>query len=449
MEPTAAEDTENGPVARLVTAAMRRHPARAGVASLTAVALLVGAISAVVATRHHASPNLVLAPAVRSPTGGVAASPSLDVGIASYRFRLAMTPPDFGSDAPVARLESPPLDEAHVRTMATALGIRGVVIPAGGGWQVTDGARQLSVEPTPGGWVISEAANAVASPGPILGSSGTGHAASATVMAPVPLQPIAPPPGPDPSPPPPVPAPGVAVPTPQATPPANLVGPADAERIARSLLERMGIGGADWSVAVDATTTGGAVTCTPEPCAMPDHLVLASRTVELRPRFQGAEIGGLSWQVEIGAGGDIVGLSGTWANVQTLGRYPLRPVASVFADLVAGRGIDPEPLPVMGSSLGEAVPFQGITQVTVTIDHVSLGYALMPASDNGVAVVDIVPTYVFAGHTNGAGMVSREMVAVRATVSTPRTNVTNTPPGKPESPPAPASPLTAGGTPVT
>jgi hypothetical protein len=251
-------------------------------------------------------------------------------------------------------------------------------------------------------------------------------------------------------------------------PPTNLPDEAAAERIARSLLEGMGITG-DWSVTVDAGSgSGDAVVCAPEPCASPMHIVLMSRVVQFRPRFNGVAIDGLGWQVEIGDNGHVLGLSGTWADLRTLGRYPLRSVDAVFAELAAGRGIDPGPVPLDASESGGAFPFHEIKPVTVVIDHVTLGYAVMPAVAGGAAVVDIVPTYVFTGRPedggNSGATVSRTLVAVDATVTTPSTlpgspktvpgatntiPIANPPLGRPEPQTTPDVPPTVGGTPPT
>jgi hypothetical protein len=150
-------------------------------------------------------------------------------------------------------------------------------------------------------------------------------------------------------------------------------------------------------------------------------MVVTSRSVELRPRFRGTVIDGLAWHIEIGSNGTITGVSGPWTNLRTIATYPLRSVTAVFADLRAGRGIDPEPVATgaPAPAPGEAVPFHEIAPVTVTIDHVTLGAAVIPATDGRNAVVDIVPTYVFSGHAGADVIVSRTLVAVDANVTTP------------------------------
>jgi hypothetical protein len=237
-------------------------------------------------------------------------------------------------------------------------------------------------------------------------------------------------------------------------PVVNLPEPGEAERIARSLLDRMGIAG-DWSATTIDTASDG-VACAPEPCAIPDHIVVTTRDVELKPRLAGVAVDGLSWQITIGNNGDVVGVFGTWTTLHTLDRYPLRTVASVFADLAAGKGISPFPEPMYTRELGAPMPANA-PPITVTIDRVALGFTVIPASDNGAQVVDVVPTYVFRGTTSGGGEVTRVLIAVEATVVQPP--VTTTPPtkpidggppsGRPEPQPAPVPQPTVAGKPPT
>ena len=70
---------------------------------------------------------------------------------APLRYRLAIAPPDLGSNAAVARLEAPPVDDARVRSIAADLGVNGVVERSpNGGRQVREGTALLTLEPTPG-----------------------------------------------------------------------------------------------------------------------------------------------------------------------------------------------------------------------------------------------------------------------------------------------------------
>jgi hypothetical protein len=205
----------------------------------------------------------------------------------------------------------------------------------------------------------------------------------------------------------------------------------------------MGITG-DWSATTIDTGSGG-VACAPEPCAIPDHIAVTTRGVELKPRLAGVAVDGLSWQVTIGNNGDVVGVFGTWTTLRTLDRYRLRTVASVFADLAAGTGISPFPEPMDTRELGAPTPADTTAPITVTIDRVALGFTVIPASDDGAAVVDVVPTYAFHGTTSGGGELTQVLIAVDATVvPAPVTTMPPTKPidggprsGRPEPQPAP------------
>lgn len=487
MEPKAPANGEpeigTEPLAELTVPAhqdhfARTHPARTVIASLVAIALVAAVIGVITATGNDGSPPaLVLTPG-RASTAN-AASPN--VAFASpYRYRLAVTAPDLGSEAPVARLEPPPIDDARADAMAHTLGIEGAVSrTAGGGRQVAHGSARLTIEPTPGGWSVFYAADAPV-PGPIsvpgssggggtgttgsgttgsgsvgpgVTTSGTGSAGSGVAgsgaSGSAPSRPIAPP-VPEPADP-----PIGASPSTLPAPPENLPGAPEAERIARTLLERLGVVDGSWSATVEATNAADSVACAPEPCVLPKVLA-TTRTVVFHPVFDSVAIDGISWQVVIGDNGDVVSVSGTWATLRTVGRYPLRPVTDVFADLVAGKGTSPGPVPLgaIGPELG--APDHLVQPVDVAIDHVQLGFAVMPASDHGRPVVDVVPTYVFSGTASGGGEITQELVAVEATVVTPATlpirpvKPGGTPPlGTPEPQPAPVGTLPVDPGPVT
>jgi hypothetical protein len=168
--------------------------------------------------------------------------------------------------------------------------------------------------------------------------------------------------------------------------------------------------------------------------------------------------------VQIGDNGEVLGVYGTWTTLRTLDRYPLRSVDAVFTDLVAGKGTGATPVPLSAAEVDGAAPDHVIAPISVSINRITLGFAVMPASDDGVAVVDLVPTYVFTGTTDNGGEVVQELVAVEATVVPPVTSpdapspdkplpdapgVTNPPVGKPEPQPLPATEPTVSGTPPT
>ena len=92
---------------------------------------------------------------------------------------------------------------------------------------------------------------------------------------------------------------------------------------------------------------------------------------------------------------------GEWASPATVGSYPLRSTAEVFADLQAGtaRYTGPQPMIAQAGPAGADTPADVTTPtspaVTVHVTGVSLGLARWDGIDSGATVVDLVPTYAF------------------------------------------------------
>lgn len=440
MDPTpegaGAGETGAPAPSELVPTTGRRHPARAGLAALAVIAL-VGVVVGVVAVAgpdggHGSHDALVLVPGGPAPEKAAAASGILQPASAPYRYHLTIAAPDLGSTARVGRLDLPAVDDARIASIGAVFDMHGAVreLTGGQGRELADGSGALDVTPTPGGWQIAYTRHAIGygSAGSISGTTGSGisgggsggSVGSGTTVA------------------------SSTTTTAPPAPPSALPDDTTAERIARSVLDRMGVDG-DWSATVTSAEAGNPVACAPNPCALIGRLpVPQTREVTLQARFAGVPVDGLTWRIDIGDRGRVEVVWGMLTRVRTLGRYALRGVGVVFADLAAGRGIDPNPTPVMGVPT-PAVPFQATAPVDVAIDHVTLGYAVMPASDHGTAVVDIVPTYIFSGRTSAGVQVSRTLVAVVASVGAPATKTLPTKPlpggrpvGKPEPAPLPA-----------
>jgi hypothetical protein len=367
-------------------------------AVLSSLVVVAAAVGVAVATGGHSRPPLVLV------SGGKVVSDAAlaPVGRAvPYRYRLAAPATDLGSDAPVGRLEAPAVDAPRVTAMARAFGLHGAVVDTHPGWRVNDGAAQLTLTATPGGWDVAFVSDA----GDVAPGSVPGSGASGAVPPPLP--------------------PSLPTETTPEIPARNLPSTARAEQIARTLLTRLGVADNSW-LATTFDSSRDTVSCAAPPCAQPDVLI-ASRSVELSPTFQSVAVDGMSWNVEIGDSGAISSASGLWTHVRTIDRYPLRSVAAAFADLVAGVGGGTSPGPIGARELPGASPDHVIEPVTVSIDRVTLGYSAVPASADGSDVVDLVPTYVFTGRTSAGDPITQTMTAVVATAAPPPTTPTVVP----------------------
>lgn len=343
-------------------------------------------------------------------SAGAAADMALAV---PYEYRLEGTLPDLGSDAPVYQLVQPALTADDVAAMAAAVGVSGTPTQMDGGWLVDSADGSLSVYPMPGAWSVSyspysmgvstgggssepdpgtnvavegeiqpgalpapsdmddamaaaeaqaleddkaaaEAAGVAVEDEPVEGvdpdtpvssdgstsdrSSRDADAAPATTVVddttlvePMPVEPPI--------------DPGI-------TPPADLPSPAEAEQIARDVLDAMGVlDGADWAVTVtDSGMMGVAVACAEgEDCVdTPTEEYVMSRSVVFARVVDGVTVTGLEWSVEVGDAGAVSYVWGTLADLDPLGAYPLQSTAAVYDELVAGEGYGGLPVPMGG-----------------------------------------------------------------------------------------------------
>lgn len=361
-------------------------------------------------------PKLKLAAAAQE------SAPTADAvgGAALYPERLTKyvldgTLPDLGATARVRRMKAHSLDAPAVQRFADALGVAGTPTRTPEGWQV-QGADAILRFDIAGGVVSMSYSGGV--PGAAGGSTGSGTAAvSGPETKPVP------------------PATGV-VPTdpvvdPPPVPPAapvDVPSAADAETMARALLDRFGVlSGQDWST--DTNDSGGVVSACPAgvPCPMVPPVVSA-RTVTFSLIVDGMRVDGVQWSVTIGEHRRIEYVNGEWATPTDLGDYPLRSAAAVFADLQQGKARYATPIPMMAMDTGTtagavpdispmppapmppsplppsplpSTPTSIPPAIVVHVSGVSLGLARWNADDAGVSVVDLVPTYRFRARVDG------------------------------------------------
>jgi len=292
-------------------------------------------------------------------------------------YKLQGTLPDLGKAAPVYQVVATSVTAADVSRLASALGINATPQESQGMWIASDGSTTLTVSSGGGMWSVSYGRYAagvdagqtkpghaggadgsaptdgsvspdgsVSSDGSVAtgGSSGSGTAGvdetrphgpvDVTEPAFAPDQPIDP--GLDIEP--------MPVPAPYEPPvveaPKNLPSPADAERIARDLLTKMGVTG-DWKVEVtDGGAVGYAVSCaanTECPQATTTSVV-TSRNVTFHRVVDGIATVGLEWMVELGDNAVVLNLNGVLATLEKVSDYPLRSTQDVYNDLVNGTG---------------------------------------------------------------------------------------------------------------
>lgn len=297
-------------------------------------------------------------------TGRAPAADALPYGVKT-EYHLQGTLPDLGATGAVSQLVAPAVDQATVATMAGALGIKGTPTQQQGSWTVTDGTSTLTLNSAGGMWNVSfgryalgDATIGSGSSGTSGGSSGSSGASAttgATTTAPArgantPATAIAP--GePAPSPPNDGGTPGVTMVDPKVMEaPKNLPSAADAERIARDVMDKLGVK-ADWKVEVNDGGGVGVATACPAgadcPVSSPTSFV-TSRAVSFHRIVDGVVTVGLDWGIEIGDEGRVQGVYGILADLQKVGDYPLRTTADVYKDLVDGKGFSPGPVPLAG-----------------------------------------------------------------------------------------------------
>jgi hypothetical protein len=418
---------------------------------IVAVALAATTIGACGSASNHGSAP---APAPRKLTL-VTSGGRADAAIYPQRltdYVLDGTLPDLGAQAPVRRLVSHDVTAADVARMAGALGMHAAPTRTSTGYEVHDGDAVLTVN-TAGG-VTSVGYSGTGGAGiSIGGSAGSGSASSSTGEAvppdaggpatdPPPI--VAKPPGVDPS----VTSPSTTIPNPVDVPSAS-----DAADIAQSLLDSFGVlAGEKWAHDVTAAN-GVAFSCAAgETCTDTPAPPVTARTVTYELLVDGARVLGIDWSVTIGAHRRVESVSGTWASAGDASPYALRSTKDVFDDLQHGRaqyaGVQAMLAPggpaiAPGTVLGTAP--DTVPPLEVHITGVALGSARWDGTDNGQAVVYVVPTYRFHARVGQFDPYDVELLALDpgtfaiASPSVPKGSPT--PAGVvPEPPPAPKPP---------
>jgi hypothetical protein len=347
-------------------ATRRRSPVWAVVAVSIAV-VLVAVVIGVTVTRDSKSKSN---PQVGAAESGLhlVRGPSTGTGAAAMPFApttyiLDAPLPNLGDHAAAYRLDAPPIDVATMQHYADVLRVSGPVRPVGAGMSVTDnGAHLVVVSGTE--QLFSYSTGRAGSGGVVSGAVGsTGETSS---------------------------IPSTSTTTPAAT--------SNAMHVTTDTLQKLGVLGdvSDWNIAAD----GGAVKFI--------------RVVD------GVAVTDETWQVDVADDGSLTGVSGIMGTPTKIADVPIRPVTDVWKDVENGTYISPEPRPLMEGALGapiSVVPLPAVSApppgaatvppppsasvppaLEVHIIGVTLGLALWPTTDSGMA---LVPTYRFAEKDRG------------------------------------------------
>ncbi len=191
-------------------------------------------------------------------------------------------------------------------------------------------------------------------------------------------------------------------PVPTIPPPVDVPDAGDAVTIAQALLDNMGVlDGQQWAHDVTDTSTDVAIACASDaPCPEPAPGPVSERTVTFDLVIDGTRVPDVGWSVTVGSHRVVESLSGTWARPELSGSYSLRSTSAVFDDLQQGRARFIGAVPLAASSAAEGAPAGGaepgpIAPIETHVTGVSLGIARWDGTEDGHAVVYLVPTYRF------------------------------------------------------
>jgi len=391
-----------------------------------------------------------------------AASPAM-IAPGPTEYRLTGTLTDLGRRADVYRLTDRPFDDGTVRGIAAAFGLPTtgdnelVRLPDGSTWfggpdgEAPRAPNGGSVTIYPGGPVPTVSFSTTTAPPDysrsepgdpgsgvtVFGGGGTAGSTGSTD----PDEPGVSPPVDG--------GPGDGGPGTTETPPA-VPDAAEAERIARAILDEAGVlAGSGWADArVEVTDSGGvASVCADQriPCPSGPPTVTA-RTVTFTPVVDDITVHGTTWSVTIGDGGAVEAAYGDWATIDPVGTYDTVGTEAAFSDLQNGTAVFPGPQPLVAeggpavaeprvdatggeesvdgarvppcpsntvcaeseppvseeSEIPEPMPVPGESEpVVVHITGVSPGLVRWDAADAESPVAYLVPTYRFAVEGGG------------------------------------------------
>jgi hypothetical protein len=420
--------------------------------------LLAGACGSSAAKSGGASPTTLPKLFLEKAGGNTSAADDARapgaLAVRPMSYVLDGTLPDLGSKGTVYRWTAHSVTLDDVNRFAHALGIDASATTTPDGFQASGNDSTLLVSTSGGTASVSYYPGTIDSGGGSSGSSGasTGSAGSGTAsdgsssVAPIP------------------PDVHTTIPSPITTVPNKLTAPTpvdvpsahDAEGVARSLLDSMGVlDGQQWDSEV--TDGGGiAISCVVGEKCTGDPASVSSRDVAFHLSINGVRAEGVDWSVSVGDHSKIESVYGEWGSADVIGAYALRTTAAAFDALKAGDTGSGGPEPLAGE-----VPVQAqgepATAPTSTVDNsstvdqpttyptdtlpvpdplvvhvtgVSLGVARWQTVAGDQIGVDLVPTYVFhtrdeSGNTSDVSVLALDPGAI--TFAEPPGPVTSVP----------------------
>ena len=303
---------------------------------------------------------------------------------------------DLGFEAPVRTLVGHDVSEADVARFAAALGLHAAPARTDWGYEVRDGDALLNVRDRRRHDLdrLLERGQRRRRRGGSTGSGSSEPSSGAVAVppdaldAPATLPPAAPP-----------------VPVPTLPPPVDVPSSDDAARIAQSLLDGLGVlDGQQWATDVTASNGDLAVACDSDaPCPVPETMPARERIVTYDLVLDGIRVPDAGWSVTIGNHGAVEAVSGTWARTEVAGSYSLRSTQDVFDDLQHNRAqfigvqalLEDAAAAAENASTTVSVEPGPSTPPDTHVTGVALGIARWDGTEDGRAVVYLVPTYRF------------------------------------------------------
>jgi len=310
---------------------------------------------------------------------------------------------DLGPKAPVLKLIGHDVTTGDLLAMSSALGMHATPLRTETGWELRDGEALLTVTTNRVTTVDFTSTGGTGSGPGSVGSGSAGGAGSGTSNTGNPSVP-------------PATSPSTTL-TRETVPSSTLPAPVDvpsaddAVNTAQVLLSGLGLlNGQQWSHAV-SDVGGIAVSCAPDIECNPTPSPVTARTVTYDLAVNGVQVPSVSWSVTIGEHRRVESVSGTWAQLASVGTYALRSTQNVFDDLQGGHAqyVGPQPL---AATAQPTATTSATPAIEVHIAGVALGLARWDGVSDAQTVAYLVPTYRFHARVAGGSPYDIELLAL-------------------------------------